>query len=164
MTEGVGEGEGAAHAVPEQEYRRLRMLARRQSDHRIEVGDRVIDPVDECAGSGRAAVAAMLERVYGVAVVDQPRCDVRVASAVLAGAVADRDDGARTAAGEPRLAVDAKSAGAGKLRLLAASQRPASSAQGTTTASSCGESRATTYSAGSVSETFSSTWVSRGGT
>ncbi len=39
-----------------------------------------------------------------------------------------------------------------------------SSAHGTTTASSCGESRATTYSAGSLSERFSSTWVSRGGT
>ena len=38
------------------------------------------------------------------------------------------------------------------------------SAHGTTTASSSGESRATTYSAGSVSETFSSTCVSRGGT
>jgi thiamine biosynthesis lipoprotein len=39
-----------------------------------------------------------------------------------------------------------------------------SSAQGTTTASSCGESRATTYSAGSVSDRFSRMWVSRGGT
>ena len=39
-----------------------------------------------------------------------------------------------------------------------------SCAQGTTTASSCGESRATTYSAASESDTFSSTCVSRGGT
>jgi thiamine biosynthesis lipoprotein len=41
---------------------------------------------------------------------------------------------------------------------------PGDSAHGTITASSWGESRATTYSAGSVSETFSSTCVSRGGT
>jgi thiamine biosynthesis lipoprotein len=40
----------------------------------------------------------------------------------------------------------------------------ASCAHGTTTASSRGESRATTYSAASLSESFSSTWVSRGGT
>lgn len=39
-----------------------------------------------------------------------------------------------------------------------------SSAQGTTTASSSGESRATTYSAASVSDAFSSTCVSLGGT
>jgi FAD:protein FMN transferase len=39
-----------------------------------------------------------------------------------------------------------------------------SCAHGTTTASSSGESRATTYSAGSLPEAFSSTWVSRGGT
>ena len=38
------------------------------------------------------------------------------------------------------------------------------SAQGTTTESSVGESRATTYSEGSVSETFWTVWVSRGGT
>jgi thiamine biosynthesis lipoprotein len=38
------------------------------------------------------------------------------------------------------------------------------SAHGTTTASSWGESRATTYSAASSAEAFSSTWVSRGGT
>jgi thiamine biosynthesis lipoprotein len=41
---------------------------------------------------------------------------------------------------------------------------PGASAQGTITASSSGESRATTYSAGSESDMFSSTWVSRGGT
>jgi FAD:protein FMN transferase len=39
-----------------------------------------------------------------------------------------------------------------------------SCAHGTTTASSSGESRATTYSAASLAEAFSSTWVSRGGT
>ena len=38
------------------------------------------------------------------------------------------------------------------------------SAQGTSTESSVGESRATMYSAGSVSETFWTVWVSRGGT
>jgi hypothetical protein len=37
-------------------------------------------------------------------------------------------------------------------------------AQGTSTESSVGESRATTYSAGSASERFWSRWVSRGGT
>lgn len=42
--------------------------------------------------------------------------------------------------------------------------QPGASAQGTTTASSNGELRATTYSAGSESDRFSSTWVSRGGT
>ena len=50
------------------------------------------------------------------------------------------------------------------LGLAAVRTRAIQPAQGTSTESSVGESRATTYSAGSVSERFSRMWVSRGGT
>ena len=43
-------------------------------------------------------------------------------------------------------------------------RRASQPAQGTSTESSVGESLATTYSAGSASERFRRTWVSRGGT
>jgi thiamine biosynthesis lipoprotein len=52
----------------------------------------------------------------------------------------------------------------GTARAVAQSAGPGSSAQGTTTASSSGELRATTYSAGSTSDGFSRMCVSRGGT
>src|SRR5690348_2341763 len=102
----------------------------------------------------------MLDRVRGIAVRDEPLGDVRVTVAVLARAVGDDDDGARLSIRQPRLPEDPPALGPGEvLRDVRHC-----SAQGTITASSCGESRATTYSAGSVSDTFSSTCVSRGGT
>jgi len=59
-------------------------------------------------------------------------------------------------------------AAAGRLRPATSDSWPAATAaqpaQGTSTESSVGESRATTYSAGSASERFWRRWVSRGGT
>ena len=55
-------------------------------------------------------------------------------------------------------------AGRGAERRAQAPGAAGSSAQGTSTESSCGASRATTYSDGSDDERFSRTWVSRGGT
>src|SRR5438270_1993996 len=102
----------------------------------------------------------MLDGVRRIALRDEPLGDVGVAVAVLAGAVGDDDDGARLPIRPPRLPEDPPAPGPGEvLRNVCHC-----SAQGTITASSCGESRATTYSAGSVSDTFSSTCVSRGGT
>jgi putative oxidoreductase len=79
----------------------------------------------------------------------------------LAGLVAGTHDGGVQLVVPPMLIV-------GCLGLVLARSRAlrvvAQSAQGTSTESSVGASRATTYSAGSVSERFSRTCVSRGGT
>src|ERR1700683_2685225 len=103
-------------------------------------------------------VATVIEPVHGIALGDEPGGDVLVTADVLAGAVRDHDDGARLAVSEPRAPGDLQAALAGERALTH------SSAHGTTTASSWGESRATTYSAGSVADTFSTMWVIRGGT
>jgi putative oxidoreductase len=79
----------------------------------------------------------------------------------LAGLVAGTHDGGVQLVVPPMLIV-------GCLGLVLARSRAlrvvAQSAQGTSTESSVGASRATTYSAGAVSERFSRTCVSRGGT
>src|SRR5690349_18506308 len=103
----------------------------------------------------------MLDRVHGVSLVHQTLRDVAVATAVLTGTVRDDDISGRVAVAEPRTPEDLEPA---RTRERGLARRGHSSAQGTITASSSGESRATTYSAGSLSETFSSTCVSRGGT
>src|SRR5579884_111775 len=87
-----------------------------------------------------------------------------VAIAVLAGAVGEHDHRPDRRLREPRLPEDAQPAGAVEVPLPMAAAQIDSSAHGTTTASSWGASRATTYSAGSVSDTFSRMCVSRGGT
>ncbi len=117
-----------------------------------------VEPVDQGPRPLGVAVAAVVESVDGVALGHEPRGDVLVAPDVLAGPVGDDDDGARVTVGEPRAPGDLQPALAGE-RAVAHS-----SAHGTTTASSCGESRATMYSAGSVSDTFSTMCVIRGGT
>ncbi len=107
-------------------------------------------------------MAAVVERVDRVAIRAQAIGHVNVAIAVLAGAVNDHDQRPRLAVGTPALPEDSPAAGAG--------QQPgrvdhvSSVAHGTMTASSVGESRATTYSAASVSDGLTSTCVSRGGT
>ena len=106
-------------------------------------------------------MAAVLDRVHRIPLADEPRRHMPIAIGVLARPVGDHDDGAGLPVREPVLPEDAQAAGAGQGVIA---QGPDSSAQGTTTASSWGESRATTYSAGSLSDRFSSTWVSRGGT
>ena len=108
-------------------------------------------------------MAAMVDGVDGVTLAEEPRHDVVITSAVLAQTVDEHDHGSRRRVVRgPGAPEDAAVKDAG--------ERPGglghacSSAHGTTTASSWGESRATTYSAGSESETFSTTWVMRGGT
>ena len=113
-----------------------------------------------------APTAAKAEVLSKAAVLSGPAAAQRI---LAAGGALVTDDGSLPGPRSCRPVVhDYSSATARPPRhYSSATARPprhCSSAHGTTTASSCGESRATTYSAGSVSETFSSTWVSRGGT
>src|SRR3984957_8637762 len=105
----------------------------------------------------------MVKRVDGVAVGDQSLGDMFVPSRVLAQAVHEHDDGGRRIDGAPPTAEQLEPADGGQ-RAAAALDHGPCSAHGTRTASSVGESRATTYSAGSESDTFSTMWVTRGGT
>ena len=160
----VAQRDEAAHAVAEHEHRHARLGRRRPVDERVDVGDDVVHVLDEGARTVGAAVAAMVERVDGVALADEPGDDVVIAAAVLAQAVDEDDDRARRrVVGRPGAPEDVAVTDAAEgSRGLGG--HACSSAHGTTTASSWGESRATTYSAGSESETFSTTWVTRGGT
>src|ERR1700679_3675248 len=106
----------------------------------------------------------MIERVDGVAFGDQALGDVLVASGVLAGAVNEDDQsGWIGIGGAPDPPEQLQAADAGQPAAAALDHAPCS-AHGTRTASSVGESRATTYSAGSESDMFSTIWVTRGGT
>jgi uncharacterized membrane protein YphA (DoxX/SURF4 family) len=88
---------------------------------------------------------------------------VLAAEMAIAGLVAATHDGGVQLVVPPMLIVGCVGLVVARSRALRAAARP-QSAQGTSTESSVGASRATTYSAGSVSERFSSTCVSRGGT
>ncbi len=84
-------------------------VRRHAVDERVDVGDDVVHVLDEGARAVGAAVAAMVERVDGVALVDEPRDDVVIAAAVLAQAV-DEDD-RRRAAAPPRVSRSARRCG-----------------------------------------------------
>lgn len=163
MTDRVAQGDGCAHAVPEQEERWARLLVGRERDERLEIRHSAAEPIDHRTWALGATVTAVLDRVHRVTLSDEPSGDVRVAVTVLAGAVSDHDHRPGPGVGQPRLPEDSHATAAGQ-EAVAVVAHACPCAHGTTTASSCGESRATTYSAGSVSEAFSSTWVSRGGT
>ena len=57
----------------------------------VEIGDRVVNPIDQGSRPRRAPVAAMVERVDRIALGDQRVGDVVVAVAVFTGAVDDHD-------------------------------------------------------------------------
>jgi NAD(P)-dependent dehydrogenase (short-subunit alcohol dehydrogenase family) len=110
------------------------------------------------AGEHAGAVAAALENLARTLSVEWARYGIRP-TAVLPGDATVADEVALLAAYLASPAGDYFSGCAFRLGAVAGS-----SAQGTSTESSVGASRATTYSAGSSAEGFSSTWVSRGGT
>ena len=150
--------------MAEQEERHPGLLGGGEHDQPVEIICGVVDTVDHGPRPLGAAVAAVVERVHGVALIHESHRDVCVATAVLTCPVGDHDHRAGRPIGQPRLAVEPDASHAFELALAVIHTVACSWAQGTTTASSCGESRATTYSAGSLSERFSSTCVSRGGT
>ena len=87
------------------------MLLADARDEQAEVVDQAVEAVDQRAAAVGAAVAAVVERVDGVALAQQPLGDVRVAAAVLGGAV-DEDHGARAGTVRlPRLPVQARAVG-----------------------------------------------------
>jgi hypothetical protein len=55
--------------VTEEDDRCIRVLAMRAPDEDAEVRDEVVEPLDIGAPSGRAAVAAMIDRVDGMTLV-----------------------------------------------------------------------------------------------
>jgi NAD(P)-dependent dehydrogenase (short-subunit alcohol dehydrogenase family) len=110
------------------------------------------------AGEHAGAAAAALENLARTLSVEWARYGIRP-TAILPGDVTAPDEVALLAAYLASEAGDYFSGCAFRLGAVAGS-----SAQGTSTESSVGASRATTYSAGSSAEGFSSTWVSRGGT
>ena len=99
----------------------------------------------------RAAARAGLENMARTLSIEWSPHGIRPV-AVLPGR---RRRGDRRAGGLPRVA---------RRRLLQRLRDHAPPAHGTSTESSVGESRATTYSAGSVAERLTTTWVWRGGT
>jgi hypothetical protein len=76
--------DGAAHAVPEEKERLISVTQLHVREGRLKVGEVFIERADERAAAGRPAVATQVERLDGVATLDERRTDVAVAAAVLA--------------------------------------------------------------------------------
>src|SRR5437764_9637648 len=93
------------------------MQSERVDDERVEVGDRVVDAVDQRSRALGLSVAAMIERIDRPPLADQAGGDLAVAPAVLARPMSDHDDGLRITVAEPGLAVDLQSADAGNDRV-----------------------------------------------
>jgi hypothetical protein len=91
-----------------------RPTVRSQQHQRVEVGDRVVEPVDQRARTVGAAVTAVLDRVHRKALGDKLRGHVRIAVAVLGGPMRDHDHRAHIPlrTGDPLLPADAQPAGA----------------------------------------------------
>ena len=78
-----------------------------QDGQRVEIGDGVVDAINQRSRPLRAAVASVVDGVDGEPLRDQPRGHVGVAAAVLARAVGHHHDGARLRVRKPRPPIDA---------------------------------------------------------
>ena len=97
MSQGIAEGDRAAHAVAQQLDLGDAVPRPHAIDRGVEIGLDPLHPVDQRALAARAPVAAVIERVDRVARRHQPIDDVAVAAAMLGIAVGDDDDVARLA-------------------------------------------------------------------
>ena len=134
-------------------------------------GDAVADFQRWGVPAAHAVVAVLGTVELGGAILLVTDFGLRVAASVLgiemlaATAVAGLHDGGVQLVIPPLLAAGCAALALTRARSLRLAARSgAQPAQGTSTESSVGASRATTYWAGSVSERFSRMWVSRGGT
>ena len=98
MAEGVGDCDGAAHAVAEEMENKPRMARAGEAYEGVDVGDGVVHAVDEASLPRGPAVAAVVQGIRGEAGRIEAGSDVAVAARVLADAVRD-DDPARGPSG-----------------------------------------------------------------
>ena len=118
MVERIGERQSAAHAVAEQEHRHARVAVDGLIDAGVEVGDGIVEAVDERPRSLRAAMAAVIEGVYGKSAFGELPADPVVAPTALGGSVREDDHGSRIRGRQPRLCVQLQSADARKCAFL----------------------------------------------
>src|SRR5438093_11350657 len=101
MAEGVGDCDGAAHAVAEEMEGKSRVVRAGEAHEGVDVGDGMVHAVDEASLPRGPAVAAVVEGVGGEAGCIEAGGDVAVAPGMLADAVRDDDHGPGTALREP---------------------------------------------------------------